>query len=273
MIVRYIRSAIIFLLLLSLVKLPKHYAQYTGGFRLSSCHTKLDNRPEWAPSAPPKEVEKIFSQPFFLSQRGSQSYAFMSQDGQYMLKIFAKPLKQCLFAHKVWPYRPPLDQAIYHLQMEKGIEGYHLAGKLSSQYTALLYLHLNTTQEMLPSITLQDSFKRTYTLPLDSYRFVLQKKCELLAPVLKKMTKHQPEEIKPLLDSYLQAIAYRASLGIRNRDTEFRKNFGLLDKKVIEFDCGEYFYDPALLSTEEQQKEICLFKNQIEYWINKYKID
>lgn len=273
MILRCIRSTILFFLLVSLLKFPKHYAQYTGGFRVSSCRTKLNNRPEWTPSAPSKEVEKVLSQPFFLSQRGSQSYAFMSQDGQYMLKIFAKPLKQCLFAHKVWPYRPPLDQAIYHLQMEKGIEGYHLAGKLSSESTALLYLHLNATEGMLPFVTLQDVFKRTYKLPLDSFRFVLQKKCEMLAPALKKIAKYRPEEIKPLVDSYLQAIAYRASLGIRNRDTEFRKNFGLLDKKVIEFDCGEYVYDPALLSEDEQQKEICLFKRQIDYWINKYKID
>jgi hypothetical protein len=257
----------IFLLIFLSLKAPKQYHFLTGGFRLSSCQTNLSNRPEWETNMAEIDLQAIFDQPFSFCQRGSQAYVFISQDKQYMLKIFAKPLRKYVFPYKLsFPFvRSPQDP--YLIQMERGIQGYKLGSLLPKKATGLLYLHLNTTSGKLPSISLRDAFGRSYKQPLDSYRFVLQKKCELLAPTLKKSS---PQERKNLIQSYFDAISLRVSLGIRNRDTEFKRNFGILDGKVIEFDCGEFTYDPSLLNPSEQSKELTAFKDQLYYWTNKH---
>lgn len=260
-----------FLLSFALLKIPKHYARWTGGFRLASCDTHLTNRSEWASDTPSEEIRKILSQPFSFYRRGTQAYAFLSQDGQYVLKIFSQPLKKYRFPPKLYPYRAPLSQASYQKQIEEGIMGYCLASKLPPQMTGLLYAHLNTTEKELPFLNIRDAWLRSYQLPLDRVRFVLQRKCQMLAPTLKQAIQTAPKEAKRLAESFHKAIATRAAGAIRNSDTEFKKNFGILDGEVIEFDCGAYSYDPSLEDPSEQMAEVEKFSAQLRYWVKKYE--
>ncbi len=261
-----IKPLVLFLLTISCLKLPKHYAEWTSGFRLSSCHIPLENRPEWGPSPPDPQTLSVLNQPFSLHRRGSQAYVFLSQDGQYVLKIFAKPLRDYVFPYRFHirflrkPQEPP------QVLMEKGLRGYFLESRLPPQRTGLIYTHLNTTKKQLPTLPIQDAFGRSHNIPLDNYRFVIQKTCTPLTFALKESGKKDPEKLKHLIESYFQAISLRTSLGLKNCDTEFKKNFGVLDGQVIEFDCGEY----ALLPPGEEQKEREIFQDRICYWLDKH---
>ncbi len=257
---------LLFLLILGCLKLPKHYAEWTSGFRLSSCHLDLPNRPEWEPKRPDPHTLLILSQPFSLYQRGSQAYVFLSQDRQYVLKIFAKPLKNYVFPYRFHLRFHHKPQEPYRTLIEKGARGYHLASKLPPFATGLIYTHLNITNNLLPSIPLRDAFGRRYTLPLDGYRFVLQRTCKPLTLALTQSARTNPKQTQQLIQSYFKTISLRASFDIKNCDTEFKKNFGVLDGKVVEFDCGEY----APLAPEQQELELATFQDRIRYWIERH---
>ncbi|MCC6127934.1 MAG: hypothetical protein IT584_01895, partial [Chlamydiae bacterium] len=240
-------------------------------FRLSCCKVVADHKPEWESSPPTEEVLSILAQPFSFLQRGSQTYVFASEDQKYVLKIFAKPLKEYRFQRYTGKGKPHLSKDHRRERVSGALQGYHLAEKLPQSASALIYTHLNLTENELPSTQIRDIFKRRYNLPLDRYRFVLQKKCEPLAPTLQKLARAgQIQEIQRLIQSYNKAIARRTSLSIRNSDTEFRKNFGILDGEVVEFDVGEYLFDPSLQRLENQQAEVDLFKNQLDYWLSRH---
>jgi len=261
----------LFLLVFGALKIPKNYWRLTGGFRLSCCQIATPYQPEWESLPPSEEIFSILSQPFSFLQRGSQAYVFVSKDQKYVLKIFAKPLKEYRFHRYTGKGKPHLSKANRSARIKQALQGYHLARALAESMSGLVYTHLNPTPKGLPLVQIQDAFLRRYQLPLDQYRFVLQKKCEQLAPKLQKLAKEESKEkIQYLLQSYEKAIAKRASLSIRNSDTEFKKNFGILDGEVVEFDVGEYFLDPSLQSLEKQQAEVDLFKNQLDYWLSRH---
>lgn len=258
----------LFLLVFGALKIPKNYWRLTGGFRPSCCKVIADLRPEWKSELPTKETLAILSQPFSFLQRGSQAYVFVSEDQKYVLKIFSKPLKEYRFQRYTGKGKPHLSKANRRMRINVALQGYHLAQKLPPKASGLVYTHLNPTENSLPAVQIRDAFYRSYNLPLDQYRFVLQKKCFPLASTLQKLAReNRAQEIQHLIQSYQKTIARRASLSIRNSDTEFKKNFGVLDGEVVEFDVGEYFFDSSLESLEKQQAEVDLFNSQLDYWL------
>lgn len=257
------------LFIFACLKIPKNYFRLTGGFRLSSCVLNIESAANSLPLS--EETKLALDQPFFFLKRGSQAYVFVSQDKKYVLKLFAKPLKSYRFQRYTHAKKPHLHASFAPLRIENALKGYRIASALPRALTALVHEHLELTENTLPSITLYDAFYRSYQIPLDHNAFVLQKKCDLLVSTLKNLAEtNNFSAIESLRQSYLETIAYRASLGIRNTDTEFKKNFGVLEGRVVEFDVGEYVLDPEFLSPEKQEEEVGRFQNHFDYWMKKH---
>ncbi|MBS0626503.1 MAG: hypothetical protein JSS32_10685 [Verrucomicrobia bacterium] len=258
-----IRWLLALLLIFGALKIPKNYFRWTGGFRWSKCELNLPNFPSWQSPLPNDQTLQILSQPFIYLKRGSQSYVFTSQDGNYVLKIFAQPLlRRNMLERMNRPFpRPDLNR------IREGLEGYRIASELPPSSTGIVYLHLNTTADLLPRAQFRDALGRTHLVSLDKARFVLQRKSAPLSIELKKLAQaNRSEEIERLIDSYKEAIALRTSLSIKNWDTDFKHNFGILDGKVIEFDFGEFKIEPTL----DPSKELWTFLDRLRYWMGEF---
>lgn len=268
--IKFAKTLFLILFIFLALKIPKNYHRLTGGFRLSSCEPFLEDLVGFSQKPLSEELAPLFDQRFFFLKRGSQAYVFLSEDRKYVLKLFAKPLKQYLFQPYTHPKKLHLNSSYLLPRMNQALNGYSLAEKLPQEATGIVYLHLNPTKNELPSVTLQDAFGRIYRISLDSYRFAVQRTCTLLAPTLEKLARQNNfSEIERLRKSYDQKISLRVSYGIRNTDTEFKKNFGILDGEIVEFDVGEYCMDPSLLSLEGQKEETALFQSRFDSWLKK----
>ncbi len=228
------RTILLFLFFLSLPQFLKH------NFKLPP-HLNIPYHSEWEIPPPDEKILSILDQPFSYLARGNQSTVFESQDGKYVLKLFRYtrprfPFVQNTkyFAAKLIQKKPKND---LFTKVAKTFTAAHMACTQASQYTQVLFCHLNLSENQLPTIQLKAD--RIYNLRLDQYRFVLQRKVSPFKETLLS-AKNDPEKMHKLIDSFVKLLVDRASIGIRNADPNLGPNFGFLEDQAVEIDFGNY---------------------------------
>lgn len=231
----------------------------TEGFRIGKTLSDYPYQKKWeiAFSTEQEEnVQKLLAQPFHFLGSGVQSYAFLGEDGETVLKIF-KPFH-------MWPPNHILKQlplpsgtknkivSDRNRRVEAIFQSAKIAYENLKEKTALVYLHLNTTKEKFTPITLYDKLGIKHTASLDQSAFALQKKAELMLPYFKE----HPDEGKQIIGQLFELIILRCKKGIANSDPVFHKNFGLSEGKVVEIDIGSFSFNPFLQKTHLIKKEI-----------------
>ena len=193
------------------------------------------------------EIENALQQKYSYLSRGHQCYAFVSEDGNYVLKLPRFDL-----------YNQPFWMRACHLPFVEGLRKAFVADKshrknflLNSfqiafeelkEETGLLYLHLEQTDHWHKTVAIQDRVHRTYSIDLDRTGFLLQKRREILMPVIETAIRnHEKEKAQALLNNFLELIALRAQKGIFNKDPSFSRNFGLDGSQVIQIDVGSFY--------------------------------
>lgn len=219
--------------------------------------------PGWEVPPPNEEISKILNQPFRYLANGNQATVFASEDGKYVLKLFRYKRSVFPFLHscKNWFRKKPKQSLLEKL--EKTFNAAHLAYTQASSFTQVVYCHLNLTQNLLPTIQLEVGKK--YEVPLDNYRFVLQRR---VAPFKETLlsAKKDPERMNRLLDSFLTLLFKRTALNIRNSDPNLGPNFGFLNDEAVELDFGNYH--TIAPNPEMRREEIENLVMRLEEWLN-----
>jgi hypothetical protein len=253
---KWIYCLLLTLISLSLPQLVKRE------FKIPPIHAQIPFNPDWESASPSPEVLQILEKPFTYFTHGNQTTVFVSQDGNYVLKLFRYRRSLFPLVQKVknfFKQKPKMD---FQTKMTKTLNAAHLAGTLGRDFTQVVYCHLNLTQNRLPTTLFQAD--RSYLLPLDAYRFVLQRKVTPFKEALLS-AKNNPIEMNQLIDSFLKLLLDRSALHLRNSDPNLGPNFGFLEGKAVELDFGNYH----LISTdpEKRNKEIENFLTRLEHWI------
>lgn len=267
-----------FLTLLAALFIPSLFHHLTLGFHPSKLQLHLADRLKW--DVPPlssqkqEEIQKIFTQTFVYFDLGSQSYAFQSQDGQYVLKLFRCHRSRFSLIQnlKYWIHgsqRKP--KASLLTKIDKTFQACALAYREVPQLTQLVFVHLNLSPSgYLPNIKVIDPLGRIWHLPLNQFRFALQRKVEpFKKTLLTTYRSKNQEKMEHLLTSFLTLLNQRTSCWIRNSDPNIGPNFGFLNGEAVEIDCGNYRQNLALRQPEERRKEIARFASQVEAWLAK----
>lgn len=231
-------------------------------FKLPPIHAGIPANPEWDAPPPSDEILNILNQPFVYFSHGNQSTVFQSEDGQYVLKIFRyrRSLFPIIHDVKNWFKKKPKQN--FASKVNKTFNAAHIACTKGRPFTHVIFCHLNLTKDLLPTIQLKAG--RTYTVPLDSYRFALQRKVSPFKETL-LAAKDNPEEMKRLIDSFVQLLVDRSALNIRNSDPNLGPNFGFLDGQAVELDFGNYhIIEPNI---QIRKDEIENFLNRFEKWL------
>lgn len=252
---RLLYSLIIFIAALSLLCIiERSYHFLTDGFAL---HRISHLSPPPSPfneivlfdQETRKEVNDALTQDFHYLGSGSQCFVFSSADNRYVLKFFKHHrwrfswLNQILLA-------PSFCTRIREKRLKKKYtsyvdtcKSYCISFEQFKEKTGLLFVHLSTKQDGLPTVTIRDRIDRTYRVPLDEFTFLLQRRA---TPMIEYITQHaaDTEKIHRVITEYLTFIENRARLGYLNKDPSFAKNFGVLNDSIIEIDIGGCFQDP-----------------------------
>ena len=177
-----------------------------------------------------EDLNAILCQKFYFLNKGLQSYVFVSADNKYVIKFI-------LGENRIFSSQNIRARKLQ--KIEKLFSSFELAFNEAKKETALIYLHLSETKNLLPEILIQTPTKQNVYISLDRSRFAIQKKVSLLKETFKQCS-NQEEELKKRIDSFLVLIRNRASKGLYNRDPNIGRNFGFLDQEAIELDFGGY---------------------------------
>lgn len=262
-----------FLLLASFLFTPLLHKRITEGFRLGKLALDLHYNPAWdsgPPSVEQKELARsIFSRPLRYLSHGAQSFVFATEGGDYIVKFFR-------YDQRVHPMRRWLrDEVIRKRKRLRHQEKIHrlftsvkLAYERASDLTGLVYIHLNETNGELPQATLLAPLGRRYTLPMDRYRFVIQRRGQPFRDVVRAaIDQGDGPLVERLLRSFVSLIAERTKREIVNTDTKVAPNFGFIGEQAVEWDCGNYLLDSKLVDPAYRRREAVQFYDQVRHYL------
>lgn len=227
-----------------MLSLPGIAKRFTQGFRPAKMEVVFPFHPEWEVPLDPS-VRAILEQPFSYFSKGSQSYVFESEDGNYVLKFFR------------FDY-PSDDVKVFTL-----LNACKIAYDRVREETGLIYIHLNSSPTGLPILLCKDAIGRKYRFPLDRLRFAIQKKAKPFRAVL-LAARDDPEEMRKRMDQFIDLLRARTAKHVFNTDPTLSRNFGFLEDRAIEVDFGNY--RPA--SAHSQFAEVKRYTDRLRLWLS-----
>lgn len=276
------RCLFIFLFLGILVGLGQLIEMKTRGFSVQKIQADdIADRLEWEGPAATDELSKILSQPFRLIGAGSECFAFISEDGTAVIKFFKLYQMRPVYFHKgfIFEDHSAYDGSVTNRKSPDWLKRFHgirefriqrtfnsikLAYDELKEETGLIYLHLNTTDDLHRNIALYDANEIRHEIDADASRFYIQKTAALFDPHFKTLQKEgRHTEAKASIDSLLQLIINRCQKGIADRDV-YAKNLGFIGTRAIEIDTGSFHKEPCVW-----QQELFFSTLELKKWCSK----
>jgi hypothetical protein len=237
------RFLFLILFLAAAFSMPLAARKWAYGARIVKLQIDMPSRLEWE-TAIPSLASEILNQPFSFLGQGTQSIAFESQDGKYVIKFFRFDRLQSK------------EKAALLFDITK------MAFDSLPHETGLIYVHLNETDGVLAPLKCKDRLFRTVTFPLDRMRFVIQRKATLFRTAMLE-AKGDPVILKQRIDQFVSLVKRRASLDIKNIDPNVKRNFGFLDESAVEFDFGHFRLEANL----DRNSEVHRYTDKLRKWL------
>ena len=260
---------------LALVAIERFCYVQTAGFRLGKIHS--DFVYEGAPIAT-EEKQEVLAQPFRFLGSGVQCYAFLSQDGTTVLKVFKHyhnfPIEGFL---KEVPLPPLFQRWRAHIlerrktRLESIFASCELAYSEWRKESGLLFIHLHPTKTLKQKLTLIDKLGIAHKIDLDQTAFILQKRVEMFSEKMERLRQNNDsEKIKECLASLVSLIQTRCEKGIENSDLRLERNIGFLGTQAVEIDLGSFRRISHMESQEEKRRELRELKRFIKHSYPEY---
>ena len=204
------------------------------------------------PPLPQEEQEQmnaILCQKFTYLARGSQAFAFVSEDGQYVLKLFKqhKWHPKNLLGYLSLSINPYYRDYLQRQQKQHALlHSCKTALTHVPEDTGVLFAHLNPTPLSVPPAQLIDKRGKPWTLDLSKSCFFLQKRANLFYPhVQALMEARDIEGAKYAITSTIKLLDRFIDKGVFENNAILRKNFGFINNEAIQFDIGKFKCDPT----------------------------
>ena len=254
------------------------YFRLTDDFRLANISCVLPHHREWdIPKLEPESeaaIDKILQQPFTYIGKGSQSYAFASADGEYVLKFFKfKHLRPHWLLETLSPL--PYFNHYQRKQLKRKqrklnslFAGYRLAWESLREESGLLFIHLNKTKGLYPKAKLFDKIGLERTVDLDTVVFILQKKARTTRTVIDELlTKGDVATAKERIRQICALYASEYARGIYDMDHGVMHNTGFVGEQPIHLDIGKLTQEPLTQDPEFRRKDFKLVLARIDAWL------
>ena len=203
-------------------------------------------------------LSSLFSQKFHYLDRGKQSFVFISEDGNYILKFFdAHALQKSGDAGR---------------KQERLLEGYRLAYASEREHTGLLYVSLAEDSQLPYTVQLRDRFGMSHRIALKEVPFIVQAKAVpmriLISSLLDKGDCTQAKaRFRQIVDLYLDQY----QRGIYDDDHNFMYNTGFIGERPIRLDVGRLCQEEAFKKKEiflSDLKKVAI--GRLEGWMQRH---
>ncbi len=251
---------------LSIVALARLCHRATDGFAMTKVEGTVCAGAAEDLSLPPEEM---FTGPFTYFSRGLQCFAFLSADGEYVLKLLNNRNQH---KAKIFHWIPGCEEKAQkaELKMEQLFHSYALAFRELKEETGLIYIHIHPTDHLKKTITLIDKLGIAHTLDLDKTGFMVQKRATLFYPYLAAKRKAKDHEgAKKAVDELVDMLVARCKKGIWDNDPLFRTNFGFVNDHPIEIDVGPFSINPTITDPAVYVPEVRRITASLKDWAAK----
>ncbi len=263
---------------LSIYGAGRLYFVLTDGFAIGNIladvphDSRWETRPlrlgEW------ESVNAILDQEFQYLGKGCQSYVFVSQDGQYVIKFF----KYQRFKPKFW-----LDSLTFIPAMEKHREAkqqkkrrkleavYHCwrtAFDHMKEETGLVYVHINRTHGLNKTLTIYDKLGFKHQVEMDRMQFLIQKKAQMICPTIDLlMVEGKTDEANTLIQRFIDRVLSEYARGLADNDHALMQNTGIFCGEPIHVDVGQVVQREDIKDPEVYRQELFNKTYKFRLWL------
>lgn len=264
---------------LAVIALRVSYYCMSDGFSVSKIENTFPITSEWELASPTvkeqKQITAICSQKFRYLGKGSQVYAFISEDNQYVLKLF-----KCYHLKPVdWIAKIPFPKAIAesrdaalkkrYKKIDDSLKSYKIAIQQLKDECGLVFVEILPTKSIDQEVELYDKLGRKHTINLGNYGFILQKRADLIYPKLSRwIAQGDMESAKKAIRSMVGLIVQRSKKGIQDSDPDLHKNAGLIDTTAVFIDLGSFHVNPDARKEEVYKGDLLKITNRLKVWLD-----
>lgn len=262
---------------LSIVAFVIYQREFT--FDVNKLTSDVAYNEAWAIPQPPTEtmklVQNILSQKLTYLGRGAQCYAFVTPDGQYVVKLFKHHHLRRTTLLDDLPIPPSWFREYRRQKAEKRrLKQEHLFASCRLAYlelpeeTGLIYVQLNKGHWPGKSLVIRDRFGKDHTLDLASHEFMVQRRGFLAVEAINSlMLENKVDESQQCIQQILTSLAQRCNKGIVDLDPAFNQNFGITATGAMQIDVGRFERDSLVVAPPRYGDEIRKISNQFRQWL------
>jgi len=244
---RFDLSLRLILILTLFVATTRWTRKITDGFTIATIHSQYPYNPNWEVQNPP--LPDVFDQRFTFLGSGGQCFAFLSEDGTYVLKFFKNRL------NRVLPWQKGRKLKL-EKKLSRDFASYKLAMEKLPEDTGLLYVHLNKTDSLQKRAHIVDKLGIEHQVDLDQVDFILQRRAEMTYPHLLQLVQNNDlAGAKEAIDSICHLIIGRCQKGIHDEDAKIHRNCGFIGNRAIIIDVGRFKEDPRRIDPAVQRSD------------------
>lgn len=223
-------------------------------------------------------TDVILNQKFTYLGKGYQFYAFLSQDGDYVLKFFKYKRLRIPCWLEYFDFIPIIKRyRLENMQRKcKKLEGAFNSCKVAfdhlSNEAGLVCVHLNKTHNLNKSIVVVDKMGWSHLIELDQMEFLLQKKAEMLGSYIDQlMNAGNIVEAKQLLTQIIEVVLSEYARGLLDNDHALLPNTGVIAGRPIHIDVGQFVLNEDAKLPQVYKQELFSKTYKLHRWIkNKY---
>lgn len=210
-------------------------------------------------------IHRILEQPFTYLDRGKQSFAFASKDGQYVLKFFDFGAIK-LAAPLPFPKKNGLKK------LSRLFNGYRNAYEKDLDHTGILFLQLSPNPFLKHTANVIDRFGWHHIISLNEMPFVIQFKAIPTRLVIAKLLeKGDVAAAKHYLGLIIDMYLSEYQRGLYDRDHNFMYNTGFVENVPIRIDAGRLRYDERYKNPDFYLKDLKKVSlNRVEGWLQRH---
>jgi hypothetical protein len=209
--------------------------------------------------------------------KGCQSYVFVSEDGEYVLKFF----KYQRFRPQTWlsyiTFLPGMENYLNKkiAKKKEKLDSVFISWKIAYENlqpeTAVAYVHLNKTQNLNKKLIIFDKMGLKHELDIDNYEFMIQHKANMLCPTLSKLAnQNKINEAKEIIHKLILMILSEYHRGYADNDHALMQNTGVLNGRPIHIDAGQFVRNQRVTHPDVYHQEIFNKTWKFRKWLEKH---
>lgn len=250
------------------------YFMVTDGFREANIQSELKPSEARANRGDEKAARQILKQPFRYLAKGCQSYCFLSEDGQYVLKFFKYQRYQMSPFLEALRFIPKVDAYVEKRQAHKleKLEFFMQAWIIANDYlreeSGLVYVHLSKSDHLKQPIVFFDKMGFRHELEADNLEFLIQRRAE---PLQKVLVAAPTEESIALIDRLIDMLVHEYSMGLGDHDPALLQNTGVYNGKPFHIDVGQFYFNPQFKESKGFYQDLFNRTYEMREWLKRMK--